>query len=303
MGAAGVTDGCLAPRTLAQRVYDAVLRVPQDVLNAHAPTTTAPVLRLDAALKGAAARLQAEAIDAAGQVDYARLRDSAAYADYRALTAHLRTFALHVLTDEADKKAFWLNVYNALVIDAVIAYGVRTSVSEVAGFFRRAAYCIGGLRFCLDDIEHGVLRANRAHVFIPQKQFGARDPRRAFALAQLDNRIHFALVCGARSCPPVRFYDAVQVDAQLDNAVRLFIAQHVTYDAAANVVTLSRLWAWYAQDFGGSAWLKLGLGDPLPLLLAISAHLPEGDAHALAQAVANGAKVRFAPYDWALNAP
>lgn len=290
-------------RTLSQRVYDALLRVPSDVLNADMPTTPAPVLRLDAALKHAAARLQAEAIDAAGRVDYARLKGSRAYAEYRALTAHLRAFDLRELTDEAEKKAFWLNVYNALVIDAVIAYGVRASVSEVAGFFRRAAYAVGGLRFCLDDIEHGILRANRAHVFIPQRQFAAHDPRRAFTLAHLDNRIHFALVCGAVSCPAVRFYDAPQVDAQLEAATRHFIAQHVAHDPASNTLTLSRLWAWYAPDFGGSVWLKLGIGDPLPLLLAISAHLPEGEARALAQAVANGAKVRFAPYDWRLNAP
>lgn len=296
-----MNNRCVVHRTLSQRAYDAVLRVQADVLNTESPSTPPPQERLDIALKLHVARIQAEAIDAAtGSIDYTRLRTSAVYAQYRALTAHLRAFDLHQLTDEADKKAFWLNLYNVLVIDGIIAYGVRESVQEVRGFFRRVAYCVGGWRFNLDDIEHGILRANRPHPLIPQKQFGARDPRRALMLKALDNRIHFALVCGARSCPPIRFYDAGQVDAQLEMAARHFVAETVHSDAHS--ITLSKIGQWYGEDFGAGAWLKAGIGDPLPVLNAFCGYLPEAKAHALADKLAGGAKVRFAPYDWTLNA-
>jgi hypothetical protein len=50
------------------------------------------------------------------------------------------------------------------------------------------------------------------HPFIPGPQFGKNDPRRAFTLARTDFRTHFALVCGAESCPPINFYDAENLD-------------------------------------------------------------------------------------------
>ena len=47
----------------------------------------------------------------------------------------------------------------------VIAYSVSASINEVSGAFIRAAYVVGGHRFSLDDIEHGILRANAGHPF------------------------------------------------------------------------------------------------------------------------------------------
>lgn len=172
------------PRTLWQRLFDALLRINADVLNGsstaiaqtvNGTATAQPQKHTD--------RLRSEAIDPlTRQVDYARLRDSVAYREYRSLTAQWPTFALDHLTTREEKLAFWLNLYNTLIIDGIIHFGIRKTIREDAGFFRRVAYNVGGFRLSADDIEHGILRANAGHPVIPGPQFGKLDPRRRFAL-------------------------------------------------------------------------------------------------------------------------
>jgi hypothetical protein len=79
---------------------------------------------------------------------------------------------------------------------------------KIRGFWKIHCYNIGGAVYSLDDIEHGVLRANRGHPAAGGRpQFGPEDPRRrGLVVQELDPRIHFALNCGARSCPPIRVY-------------------------------------------------------------------------------------------------
>lgn len=134
-------------------------------------------------LRQVANRLKAEAFDpGSGRMDYVRLADSEPYRHYRRLAAGLRTFDPNVLHGQDERMAFWLNLYNALMVDAVIRFGVRTSVNEVRGLFWRAAYQIGGLRFSLNDIEHGILRADAGHPAIPGAHFAAGDPPRRLSL-------------------------------------------------------------------------------------------------------------------------
>jgi len=163
--------------------------------------------------------LKAEAYDTEhGRVDYARLCASPTYAEYCLCARRLQSFDPAMLDSHAERLAFWINLYNALVVDAVIRFEVKRSVNEAPGFFWRAAYNIGGQRYCSFDIEYGILRANAPHPAIPGPHFGARDPRRRYSLERLDPRIHFALVCAARSCPPIAVYDAAGIDQQLDMA-------------------------------------------------------------------------------------
>ncbi|MBI5828578.1 MAG: DUF547 domain-containing protein [Chloroflexi bacterium] len=167
--------------------------------------------------------LKAEAYDTVhGRVDYARLRASPTYAEYCRCARRLQSFDPVTLGSREERLAFWINLYNALIVDAVIQFEVKRSVNEAPGFFWRAAYNIGGQRYCAFDIEYGILRANAPHPAIPGAHFGASDPRR-HSLQRLDPRIHFALVCAARSCPPIAVYDATRIDDQLEIAARTFI--------------------------------------------------------------------------------
>lgn len=219
-------------------------------------------------------------------VPYGQLAHSDQFQAYRALTRELWEFDPASLIGRNERTAFWINLYNVLVIDAVISYQLYESVREMQGFFHRAAYQIGRYRFALDEIEHGVLRGNRPlHPRLPPP-FPPNDPRTACALDILDPRIHFALNCGTRSCPPIAFYEAAQLGEQLDAAAASFISTEGVRSEHGEVV-ISPLFEFYAEDFGGRngvvAWLLRYLTDP-----------------ALRRRVACG-RLRVAHYDWTLN--
>ncbi len=75
-------------------------------------------------------------------------------------------------------------------------------------FFNYTSYVIGGHLYSLQDIENGVLRSNRRGVGAFSKQFASGDPRLKVMLEKHEPLIHFALVCGAKSCPPIKTYSA-----------------------------------------------------------------------------------------------
>lgn len=167
--------------------------------------------------------------------------------------------------DRHEQVAFWLNVYNALVIDALRTFGVHGSVLDTRGFFHRAAYTICHHRFSLADIEHGVLRGNRpAHPRLPA-QFEPADDRLVFAMGSPDPRLHFALNCGARSCPPVRPYHGETLDKELDSVTRTFLSAELTLNDEQ--VAIPAIVYQYADDFGGSdaisSWLMDHVNDPV----------------------------------------
>ena len=72
-------------------------------------------------------------------------------------TAHER---LETLETDAEKLAFYINLYNVLSMHGVIARGVERSVMEIPSFFRTTAYRVGKYVLTLDDIESGILRRN-----------------------------------------------------------------------------------------------------------------------------------------------
>ena len=161
-------------------------------------------------------------------VDYAAMAKSPAFEAYVDATAELQTVDLREL-DRDEKIAFFLNVYNAMIVHVTCAVGPPRAgffgFFDRLTFFDRFRYDIGGVLWSCDDIEHGALRGNRpgAASFGPlvgapavsPGPFAPDDPRRAHCVLPVDPRVHFALVCGARSCPPIRTYDAAGLDAQL----------------------------------------------------------------------------------------
>jgi hypothetical protein len=275
----------------AHRLVDILLGVdPRAVLNNSPPLPKIPDPA--ASLQKAANAMKAEALGSQGKrIDYAALASSAAYKAFQRYSRSLPNCELAELGGPRQKMAFWLNLYNALIMDAVIAFRVRDSVLEDLGFFRRAAYDVGGIRFSADDIEHGILRGNRRHPLLPLPPFGPDDPRMALVIEEPDARIHFALVCGARSCPPIAFYDGEDLDAQLDLAASNFIRQEgVRYDRETNTLWLSKIFRWYQRDFGG----KEGLAGFISRYAADPAL-----KHAL---TAGGLSFRYQTYDWSVNA-
>ena len=278
---------------LYHRAVDLFVRVdPAAALNSgrQAPAAAGDIA---AELHRAVQAMKAEAYDPeCARFDYARLCESDCYEQYRACTARLIAFDPARLGAREERLAFWINLYNALIIDGVIAFDIKKSVREDMGFFRRAAYLVGGRRYSADDIEHGILRGNRVHfhplLLLPQ--FAPDDPRLAFAVEEMDPRIHCALVCASSSCPPIAAYDSAQIDRQLELAAGTFVNQGgvVWPDGRLH---LSRIFQWYERDFGGREGV----------LEFVLRYLDEGPLRD--QLLAHGRRppIRFQPYDWSLN--
>lgn len=224
-----------------------------------------------------------------GRLDYARLRASTEWRDAAARADALAAVRLGDLDGRPARLAFWINVYNALVFHGIVALGIRRSVRERWGFFPRVSYRVGGFVLSADDVEHGVLRDNGRAGVLRRRPFGASDPRRALAVHPVDPRIHFAITCGAQSCPPIGAYRADALDAQLDLAARNFLNQAVALDGHGRV-SCSRILRWYADDFDATG----GTGPMLRRYL---------DAGPVRDAV--GDRVRpcdgYRRYDWALQ--
>jgi Protein of unknown function, DUF547 len=186
----------------------------------------------------------------------------------------LESARFEVPDDQLEAWAFWINLYNALTLQAMMRNKIQKSVLEFPGFFDCCAYQVhaDSLEFTLtlNEIEHGVLRGNRAILF--SAPFAANDPRQDLILP-LEPRIHFALNCGAISCPPIRAYQAEQLEAQLELATHSYL-QSVRLEHG--VVILPRLLQWYAKDFG----------NPLEFVRKYHPDLPAN------------ARVRFDVYNW-----
>ncbi len=227
-----------------------------------------------------------------GRVNYDKMKVSISYGEYQIEVRKLKTFDLGTLIDEDKKKAFWINIYNIMIIHGVIELGINSSVKEVFNFFSRIGYVIGDLFFTPDDIEHGILRANQPHPGTMLRAFAALDKRKEFALKNLDPRIHFALVCAASSCPPVEFYDAKKLDKQLDVAGRSFLNRRgIVLNKGENIVALSQIFKWYARDFGLDNRQVLDFAANFTTATIRDYLLENKDK----------VSIKYLPYDWNLN--
>ena len=270
----------------ANRIANRVLGIgPRDLLN---PEPAQSGLENPARnLREIANEIRLQAISPeTGEVDYGELVESQSYAHFKTFTRALPSCTKEDLGNRSQQIAFWINLYNALILHGVIRYNVSGSMLRDIGFFRRVAYNVGGMRFSADDIEHGVLRGNRRHPYLPFPQFSKDDPRLMMSIEHPDPRVHFALVCGARSCPPISSYGGENLEQQLDKAAATFVnGIGVRHEPGENTLYLSRIFKWYAGDFGGKE-------DALRLV----------ERYFDGPGDITGARVRYLPYDWSVNA-
>ena len=264
------------------------------ILNSGEPYPNVLAQPIDIALTLAMSDLKAKFINVeSGTVHYKAIRGSEEFNRYEDLTRGLRSFDLRSLDSREKRLAFWTNIYNTAVIHGVIELGLQQSVKEFPRFFRRVSYEIGGCHFSLNDMEHGILRGNRRPPYRLLKPFRNGDPRLAFAALPMDPRIHFALVCGARSCPPIGFYEAEQIDFQLQLAAMSFInSPQVKTLPQEMAVLLSMIFRWYRADFGGN---RAAVIDTLLNFM------DEGVGKTFLRENRDQIRIRYQPYDWNLN--
>jgi len=185
------------------------------------------------------------------------------------------------LKSDDEKKAFWINLYNTYT---------QVSLKKNPGqyksrgrFFGSKQIDIAGKKFSLDDIEHGILRKSKIKWSLGHlnKLFPGKTEK-ALRVNKLDYRLHFALNCGAKSCPPIAFYKSENINQQLDLAMNAYLKSEVEYDKNSNTVKLPAIMNWFRRDFGGKRKM-------IRLLEQLSI-IPTGKAP----------KITFKKYDWTL---
>jgi len=263
------------------------------ILNDGPIPDKSPELDVAAHLRSDINRLKGEFYDLEkGHVDYVAMRESEAYRQYAADSALLRDYDLSRLGSREEQLAFWVNIYNTLVIHGVIALKIRESVKEDPHFFTRINYEIGGMAFCPDDIEHGILRGNHRPVHGIFHPFSGSDPRASHVISPPDPRIHFTLVCASSSCPPINFYTPQRIEEHLNVAAAGFInGPEVEILPRENLLRLSPIFKWYGSDFGGHE----GVIDTL------IRHTDHGEAKDFLIERGLAADVEWKEYDWRLN--
>jgi len=255
--------------------------------SSHAGQGEAPDL-LAGALYGAcaahydAARHAFDYTSFAGSPEYAELRAAArALADFDCASLRI---GLHL--------AFWLNVYNALVLHAVVARRALAGVRAIGDFFSDSQYMVGGHLFSLDQIEHGLLRVNAPRLAFGAKPLRRDGPRYALAPYVFDERVHFVLYSACRSSPGPAAYTADGLAQSLERATCDYLRAHVRLQPDGATLAVPKLFDWYAVDFGG----KRGV-----LEFVLARTQDEGVA-AAAERHGLGLRLRYAEFDWTLNA-
>jgi hypothetical protein len=154
------------------------------------------------------------------------------------------------LSSEAQKTAFWLNIYNAYT-----QYQLRQNPDQYkkrSRFYKAKFIRIAGKNMSLDKVEHGILRRSKVKWSLGylNKWFPSKFEKR-FRVSKVDWRIHFALNCGAKSCPPIAFYKPEQLERQLELSTQNYLKSDAAFDATANKVGVPILMSWFRGDFGG----------------------------------------------------
>lgn len=239
-------------------------------------------------LNPAAAQTRSGAVELTRQIlaEARGIQDPAECARLDALTGQLHGVPPASIDGEAARIAFWANLYNALVLHCLCLKPLHGSLLLHLRLFDRVAYRVGDHPFPLNLIEHGILRVNRRAPLRLRRPLRDADPVLAATPSRIDPRIHFALNCGARSCPPIRDYEPESLDAQLDLATRNYLEAETALEPERGRVRLPRLMRLYRADFGDrTQQLEFASRFLPPLAGMLGENRP-------------GVRIRYTRFDW-----
>ncbi len=163
-----------------------------------------------------------------------------------------------------ERKAYWINAYNAFTIELIVKNYPVKSIKDIASgkpwdlkFIK-----IGTKTYSLNDIEHNILRKN----------YG-------------DSRIHFGIVCASYSCPKLvnKAFTTENVNSVLSANARQFINDPKRNKITSSSAQISKLFEWFKDDFTKSGSLKDYLNKYSKVKVNAST------------------KITYMPYNWSLN--
>ena len=159
------------------------------------------------------------------------------------------------LQTDAQRYAFWINIYNAYI--QVILREHPEYYENRGSFFSEEQIAIAGEMVSFATIEHGILRKSQwdKGLGYVRKWFPGTFERK-LRVDERDYRIHFALNCGAKDCPPVAIYTPHQLEEQLKTGTERFLKASTTFDPQTQNVAVTALFSWFRGDFGGKRGTK-----------------------------------------------
>ncbi len=209
-----------------------------------------------------------------GLVDYTGLKD-----DHANLDQYLAGLETVTETDfnqwtKPQQIAYLMNHYNArtlhLIIDNYPVRSIKNIGNVLKGPWDQPVVRLFGQPSTLNTIEHKILRKNYS-----------------------EPRVHFALVCAARGCPPLRSeaYTADRLDAQLEDQGKIFLAtpHKNSLNVKDHILNLSPIFKWFQEDFVKKSGSVLSFVQP---------YLP---AEASSELAKGNYKIQYTFYDWSLN--
>jgi hypothetical protein len=202
-----------------------------------------------------------------GLVDYPAMAKDENFLQY---LTWLKTANPENFENRQEQLAFWINAYNALAIKGVVDHYPLEKVINIDGFFDKIQYPVAGGSYTLDQIEKQIIFKK------------LNDPR-----------LHFVLVCAAKSCPalPSEAYTGKTVLVKMDEVGRAFLnnPQKNYLDREEKILSLSQIFNWYQKDFTSEGNTLVDFVKPF---------FSEAMQKFLS---ANQVEIRFLEYDWQLN--
>ena len=192
-----------------------------------------------------------------GKVNYKSFKS-----DKAALDSYINMLSDNTPQDswsKSNKMVYWINAYNASTIKLILQNYPLSKITDLDGGktwdVKRLSF--GGKKLSLNDIENNILRPMG------------------------DARIHFAVNCAAKSCPPL-FNEAFTAE-NLNDCLEVRTKQFINSSANSlkiNEIKVSKIFDWYGKDFGNVAAFISKYANTK---------------------VSKTAKISFADYDWRLN--
>jgi hypothetical protein len=217
-----------------------------------------PVEQATANLHDAFDAILKKYVSTAGKLNYKDLKENKA--DLEAYTKALSDNPPAEKAPKNERFAYWINAYNAFTLKLIVDNYPLSSVTKLDGGkpWDVKRITIGGKKYSLNDIENNILRPMG------------------------DARIHFAINCAAKSCPPIHnvAFTAANLNSVLESRTKRFINDTKANLLKVNELKISKIFDWYGKDF-----------DKIPEFI---------NRFAITK-VKTDAKIGFMDYDWSLN--
>ncbi len=197
-------------------------------------------------------------VSSSGKVNYAGFKQ-----DQAKLTTYLKQLEAQPVESSWSKNkklAYWINAYNANTISLIVDNYPVKSITDLEGGkpWDKKFINLDGKTLTLNNIENDIIRPT------------FKEPR-----------IHFAVNCAAKSCPPLlnKAWTENNIQSELEKSTKAFINNAKYNTISSGSAMISKIFEWYAVDFGN-------LND----------YLAKYNSE-----VNNATKISYNEYDWSLN--